>query len=143
MAEQHDTRDGGTSTDLATVDIGSIDLNLFALCKANTRKRTFVQLSNRLIEEEFRQLPESLDQAKLNSFLEALFANYHSYNVSYHNDMHCLDVAQMTYLLLKTGPDCLSVQLKLDPLEYIAVIMAALCHDFGHDGFNNGYHTTV
>jgi len=57
--------------------------------------------------------------------------------------MHCLDVAQMTYILLKTGPDCLYNQLALSPLEYVAVILAALSHDFAHDGFNNGYHTTI
>lgn len=49
----------------------------------------------------------------------------------------------MTYILLKTGPDCLSVQLALSPLDHIAVISAALSHDYAHDGFNNGYHTTT
>ena len=63
-----------------------------------------------------------------------------SYNVSYHNDLHNLDVAQMTYILLKTGPDSLAIQLRLPTLEIVAIIVAALCHDYGHDGLNNGYH---
>ena len=54
--------------------------------------------------------------------------------------MHCLDVAQMSFILLKTGPDCLAVQLELSHVEQLAVIMACVCHDFAHDGFNNGYH---
>mmetsp|Transcript_27202 Transcript_27202/g.36346 ORF Transcript_27202/g.36346 Transcript_27202/m.36346 type:complete len:83 (-) Transcript_27202:654-902(-) len=65
------------------------------------------------------------------------------YNVSYHNDMHCLDVAQMTYILLQTGDDCLSKQLKLSALEQAAAIIGAACHDYGHDGYNNGYHVKV
>ena len=46
----------------------------------------------------------------------------------------------MTYILLKTGPDCLALQLEITPLEHVAVIMGAVCHDYAHDGFNNAYH---
>ena len=31
--------------------------------------------------------------------------------------MHCLDVAQMTYIVLKTGPDAMAVQLEMNALE--------------------------
>ena len=75
--------------------------------------------------------------------MEKVFDNCRSYNVSYHNDLHNLDVAQMTYILLKTGPDSLAIQLRLAPLEIVATITAALCHDYGHDGFNNGYHVAT
>ena len=54
--------------------------------------------------------------------------------------MHSLDVAHMAYVLLKTGPDCLALQLQLTQLEQFTAIIAAVCHDFAHDGFNNGYH---
>jgi len=96
-----------TNTNLQTVDIGSIDLNIFALCKANTRKRTFVQLAKRFVAEDLPQVP-AINPGKFGTFLDTVFDNYRSYNVSYHNDMHNLDVAQMTYILLKTGPDALS-----------------------------------
>jgi calcium/calmodulin-dependent 3',5'-cyclic nucleotide phosphodiesterase len=95
-----------TNTNLLTVDIGSIDLNVFALCKANTRKRTFVQLAKRFVVEDLPQVP-AINQGKYSTFLDTLFDSYRSYNVTYHNDMHGLDVAQMTYILLKTGPDSL------------------------------------
>lgn len=49
----------------------------------------------------------------------------------------------MTYILLKTGPDCLAVQLGITPLEHLAVIIGAVCHDYAHDGFNNGYHVAM
>lgn len=54
--------------------------------------------------------------------------------------MHGLDVSQMTYIILKSGPDSLASVLKLTPIEQFATIIAGVCHDFGHDGFNNGYH---
>lgn len=81
-------------------------MNLFALCKANTRKRTFVELGQRFVGDDLAKVPQ-LQIEKLNLFLESLADNYREFNVSYHNDMHCVDVAQMTYILLKTGPDCL------------------------------------
>jgi len=78
--------------DLQTVDIGSVDLDIFALCKANTRKKTFVQLTRRFVADDLLQLP-SIDQNKFTTFLETVFDKCRSYNVSYHNDMHNLDVA--------------------------------------------------
>ncbi len=57
--------------------------------------------------------------------------------------MHALDVAQMTYILLETGQDCLSQQLELTPIDRVALILSAVCHDFSHDGFNNGFHAST
>ena len=45
----------------------------------------------------------------LKQTLQLVWAAYYSYNVSYHNDMHGLDVAQMTYVLLNTGADSLTI----------------------------------
>ena len=41
-----------SETDLDEVDIGSIDLNIFALAKANTRKKTFLQLNRRFLADD-------------------------------------------------------------------------------------------
>ena len=46
----------------------------------------------------------------------------------------------MAYLLMQNGPDCFAIQLRLSHLEQFAIIMAALCHDYAHDGFMNSYH---
>lgn len=81
-----------------------------------------------------------INAAVLRSTLQTIWAVYYSYNLSYHNDLHNLDVAQMTYLLLSNGPDCFAIQLRLSPLEQFAIIIAALCHDYAHDGFTNSYH---
>jgi len=70
-------------------------------------------------------------------FLSRIWSGYASFNVSYHNDIHGLDVAQMTYVILEAG---LRVKAALSPLDCIAVIVAGVCHDFRHDGFTNPWH---
>ena len=79
----------------------------------------------------------------LQEFLECIWQTQRDYNVTYHNDMHCLDVTHMTYLLLQTGTDNFSVQLGLAPVEQFAVIIAAACHDYDHDGYNNAWHAKI
>jgi hypothetical protein len=44
----------------------------------------------------------------------------------------------MSYFMLKTCG--LSSALKLTPLDEFAFIMAAVCHDLGHDGLTNSFH---
>ena len=129
------------SSELETVDIESIDLDIFALSKRCSRKQTFVRITQRLVADQLQVLPVSV--ATLKTFLETVWQSYRGYNVSYHNEMHNLDVAQMTHILLNTGTDCISVQLRLSPLEQFAAIIASVCHDFAHDGFNNGYHVNT
>ena len=92
-----------------------------------------------MLDDNVRKLRD-IDTDVLDTFLYTIFACYKEYYVSYHNDMHCLDVAQMSHILLKTGPDCIVMQLKLSHLEQFATIIACLCHDYAHDGFNNAYH---
>ena len=58
-----------------------------------------------------------INTATFQHTLETLWHEYSDYNVCYHNDMHCLDVAQMTYIVLKTGPDAMAIQLEMNALE--------------------------
>lgn len=55
--------------------------------------------------------------------------------------MHALDVLQMSYLFLTQG----GVQqwAQLNELDTLSVVMAAICHDYGHDGFTNAYHVNL
>ena len=130
------------SQELQTVDIGSLELDIFALAKRNQRKATYVTLTKRMLAEALQNLPQ-IQMGVLDSFLERVWQTQRDFNVSYHNDMHCLDVTQMTYILLQTGPDSFSTQLQLSPVEQAAALIGAACHDFGHDGFNNAYHVKI
>ena len=96
--------------EIETADLTSIDLDIFALSKKNNRKRTYVRLIQRMVADNMVDLPE-VNMATFQVTLETLWQSFNDYNVGYHNDMHCLDVAQMNYILLKTGPDCLAIQL--------------------------------
>jgi hypothetical protein len=61
--------------------------------------------------------------------------------VSYHNDLHASDVAQMTYYFFKTTD--LDKIAELNHLDMVSVLTAAACHDFDHDGFTNTYHVSM
>ena len=37
----------------------------------------------------------------------------------------------------------LSRVLNITPIDEAALLLAAVCHDLGHDGFTNGYHTNA
>lgn len=44
----------------------------------------------------------------------------------------------MAYYMLSTCG--LQTKLQLNKLDTLSVLMAAVCHDLGHDGFTNNYH---
>jgi 3',5'-cyclic-nucleotide phosphodiesterase len=58
--------------------------------------------------------------------------------VHYHNDLHGSDVAQHCNFILKTQN--LGKYVEFNKLDTLSVLVAALCHDVDHDGFNNSYH---
>lgn len=62
-------------------------------------------------------------------------------DVQYHNDLHGADVAQVAHIFLTQGK--LISLLELEHIDVMAFLIAALCHDFGHDGFTNGYHVNA
>ncbi|XP_063756342.1 cGMP-specific 3',5'-cyclic phosphodiesterase isoform X2 [Eleginops maclovinus] len=56
-------------------------------------------------------------------------------NVAYHNWRHAFNTAQTMFTLLKSG----RLQNKLNDLEVLALMIAALSHDLDHRGVNNSY----
>jgi len=49
MVEQQNISSSQESNELDTLDIGSPDLDMFGICKRNTRKRSFIQLTKKMI----------------------------------------------------------------------------------------------
>lgn len=74
---------------------------------------------------------------KLSAFLGQIYKGYRR-NVEYHNDIHGADVLEMTFFFMKQGQ--LNTLAELTDLDLVSVVSAAVCHDFGHDGFTNAYH---
>ena len=69
-------------------------------------------------------------------FFTFLYRLRSSYNEPpYHNWIHAIDVLQyVSYQVRATNADHILTQ-----LELLAVCVAAICHDVGHEGFNNAF----
>ena len=74
---------------------------------------------------------------KFSAFFGQIYKGYRR-DVEYHNDIHGADVLEMTFFFMKQGQ--LNNLAELTDLDLISVVSAAVCHDFGHDGFTNAYH---
>jgi hypothetical protein len=77
---------------------------------------------------------------KLESFLKTIQQTYLE-EVQYHNDLHGADVMQMGLYMLTIGQ--MQQQLKLNKLDCLSFLTAAVCHDLGHDGLTNGFHVNA
>ena len=81
---------------LPQVDIGSVELDLFATVKKYGRKQVFCILGRRLLNDSFgrmQQAGDNLDSDILDGLLVTVWKGYAHFNVAYHNDIHGFDVA--------------------------------------------------
>ncbi|CAO3594741.1 unnamed protein product [Absidia cylindrospora] len=58
-------------------------------------------------------------------------------NAPYHSFYHAVDIVFMIYYLLTE----LGAKAYMPPLDITALLIAGLCHDIGHPGYNNVYQT--
>jgi len=77
-----------------------------------------------------------LSPAQYRAFLTELQGGYQ--NVPYHNQAHAADVAHATHYLLTAQPGTFGAT--GTPEMLFAGLVAAMGHDCGHDGRNNGFH---
>lgn len=75
-----------------------------------------------------------IDEKRITTFLEDISGKYVNKN-PYHNWLHAVDVAHCVYqfMVLVKARDYFSVS------DRFAMIIAAVCHDVGHPGFNNPF----
>lgn len=81
-----------------------------------------------------------VNDRKIALFLNEIYRGYRR-DVQYHNDLHGTDVAQMANLFLTQGK--LITLAELDHIDILSFLISGICHDFGHDGFTNGYHVNA
>ena len=85
-------------------------------------------------------LKQIVNENKVAGFLDRVVTTYRQ-DVPYHNDIHGADIMQMAYYMLsKCG---LQQRLDLNKLDTLSFLMAAVCHDLGHDGLTNSYHVNA
>jgi class 3 adenylate cyclase len=77
----------------------------------------------------------SIPMSTFCNFLTEIKAGYSS-AAPYHNSYHAFDVMHVSYLLMtKCGADEY-----LESFNVLSILVAALAHDLGHDGYNNAFH---
>jgi len=77
-----------------------------------------------------------LDQGRLHTFVHEIQMGYAATN-PYHNSLHAADVAQAVHWMLAKADVAAVAQLQED--EAIALLLAAIVHDYEHPGVNNGF----
>lgn len=76
-----------------------------------------------------------ISEEVLRKWLASVQSAYHRSN-AFHNATHGSDVMQTTHYILKTA----NAQKYFSDLEVFAVLVAAVVHDMGHDGYSNNFH---
>ena len=69
------------------------------------------------------------------NFVGEIKQGYHK-NSPYHNSYHAFDVMHVCYLLMTK---CRADEY-LESFNTLSILVAALAHDLGHDGYNNAFH---
>jgi len=75
----------------------------------------------------------SLDEATLRRWLELVETSYN--DAKYHNSAHAADVLQSVFAII-----VMDAHRFLSDIEQMALVMAAMVHDMGHDGMSNVFH---
>lgn len=98
-----------------------------------------VSLLDRLVLEMLRDLglveEFDLDPGVLKRFLHRVDVAMSLHGNSYHNRFHSFDVAQSCFVLAHG----MGAARLMGPVEHLALMAAALCHDLEHPGYNNAY----
>lgn len=111
------------------------DFNIFKFANEVGREHALVVFGTHLINSN--KLGSYIDQTRYAKFLTEI-SRFYRREVQYHNDLHGSDVAQQSNFFLTKGG--LWKHLHLKELDVVSVLVAALCHDLGHDGLNNTFH---
>lgn len=118
--------------------VNSFDFNLFEFTEAVGRNMQMPFIATALLEHN--DLIKVVNYDKFLTFIVQIYNKYQR-SVEYHNDLHGSDVAQHCHYILKTQN--LAKFAQFNDMDTLAMLVAALCHDVDHDGFNNKYHVVV
>ncbi len=114
-------------------NVGSFDFNIFELDELIGKKSLFY-ISNAIFTAG--DMDNLYDRDRWRSFITAISEGY-SRDIAYHNDIHAGDVFQTSYVLMNEGK--LKERLSLQDVDMFSVLLAAICHDLKHPGYNNGF----
>lgn len=78
-----------------------------------------------------------MNQDKFNLFISQIRQEYNS--VPYHNEKHGADVCHSLFTYINKS-DGFESKLKISKMDTLTLLVAGLCHDVGHPGYNNNFH---
>ena len=88
------------SEHLSKVD--DINFNTLQFCRDIERSKATSAVTFHILQTLNPQILLQLDQRKLTHFVGKIFKGYNR-KVQYHNDMHAMDVLQMSYIFMTQG----------------------------------------
>ena len=119
--------------------IRSHDFNIHAFTRASKRSKSMKMIATKiLMDADFKK--GFFTEVPMGHFLSKISKIY-KMKIEYHNDLHGADVMQMIYHMM-TECNMRNI-LKLNDIDCLSFLMASLCHDLGHDGYTNSYHTNA
>lgn len=114
--------------------IEDFEFNIFELDKL-IGKDTMLYMSNEIFQNLYF-FEDVIDEMKFRKFICKVIEGYDR-NVSYHNDLHAADVLQTLYVMMEKGS--IYYKISLIEIDYMAVLLSAICHDLKHPGIGNPY----
>lgn len=112
------------------IDIASNKLNFFSITNKDILRSNEVE--NNLIEDL-----TLINKCKFRSFVEAIRLGYNK--VHYHNEKHGADVYHTLFIIVNYSEN-FEKKMKFTRFETFTLLVAGLCHDLGHPGYNNNFH---
>lgn len=115
--------------------IEDFDFNVFELNDI-VKSNSMLYVANEIFSSLYFY-EDVIEEKKFRKFVTKITEGYDRVEAVYHNDLHATDVLQTLYVMMEKG----SVYYKCNLLEidYIAVLVAAICHDYKHPGVGNPY----
>jgi hypothetical protein len=126
--------------DVELQNVEQIDFNIHRFTEHIGRKSALSVLTIHILQKLQLNKNPNLNEEILSRFLGQIFKGYRR-EVEYHNDIHAADVLQMSYIMMTQGG--LLHSAKMNELDTLSIIIAAVCHDYDHDGLNNAYHVNA
>jgi len=115
-----------------------LTFHVLELSRKTSRKEVLPTVAQKALQD--MDLMGLVNAQKLKQFLNKVQQTYNE-EIAYHHDLHGADVMHMSFHLMNKCK--LRDQLQMSDLDCMSMLIAAVCHDLGHDGFTNGYHTNA
>ena len=115
-------------------DLFSFEFNVFDFYEKNKNINPFT-LASQILLQKYDIIYYS-DPMTLFNFLKALQEHYTKVAI-YHTEKHAIDMLQTLFIYISKSNAI--DYLFLNKLDIISLLVAGVCHDVGHKGYNNEY----